>query len=177
MISNITSFFLNNRSHGTFLSELNATNHSSHKSLGKQSRKNSLRVRITWYRDGRRLSNSRKIRIRQKRWFMSYQHFIIRWLFSFYVVLLIFNDMVLLFRYVAHNSIRSILRVRNANTADRGNFECRLRPKQESKLHRVRKVIRYHTYFKYQNKRVTKNICDIYYIKTNLMNLYTDCRG
>ena len=44
------------------------------------------------------------------------------------------------FRYAKNNSIRSILRVRNANMTDEGNFKCRLKPKLESKLNRVRKV-------------------------------------
>ena len=44
------------------------------------------------------------------------------------------------FRLSKQNSIRSILRVRNANTTDDGVFECRLRPKIESRRHRVKKV-------------------------------------
>jgi hypothetical protein len=63
----LRKFYFNmlNRSHTTPTTTIEGIVNREDKHL--ENPRSSLRVRIVWFRDGRRLTNSRKIRIRQKR--------------------------------------------------------------------------------------------------------------
>ena len=82
--------------------------------------------RILWYKDGKRIRPSSRTLIRQRRQVNHLPMSNTRG-GAFELCYCDNTPKTLYFRLSKNDSIRSVLRVRNANVSDGGNFECRLR--------------------------------------------------